>query len=708
MEKEGSQFLQDKYQDLANSKPVERAVAKAQNAGELVPDESGKIKKRDQIGAYIDRLEKVSSETWTDSKGVERSGHFGLIKNKILANFTINLKNEDGSEDTQKIDKLILGLFESEKEILRRRGLGEELENYGDHPREEDYERYKQQIYEKKAEQEKTLGNWVDYLASSEANFYPTWFKYFALRSLQKMGKRNRDTLDYSTRSDDTLHPFPDLSYEALALTLDALQRKLGPEFQSTQERLRQIKNKIKELNGRRHRGEEVDEVEIENYQQEIQALTEKQKEILTGGNLEQETGSLETALHETDFAKLYAYFQNQIEVAKRERTDATAGQWRHFPNGSDPQVLCATLAGKGTEWCTAGLDVARGQLESGEFYIYYTYDQNNQPTDPRVAIFLIKGEISEVRGVYGKDQDLELNFVDIAHEKYKEFPGSERYEKKDHDMKLLSSIEDKINNSQDLTKDDLLFLYEINSTIEGFGHYGDPRVEELRNQRNIEQDLPIIFECEADQITHNVDQINEQTRAYVGQWSMDAYRKVKQFPALDRRNLYESFPSKKIFFRELDISPDNLIKNKAQAMESLKSNDIKMRDYVESMMIEKIQFTSEVGEREFVGFSVDNLFQDGRVHTINEIYQRAQELELELCLGEDAIYTRLEYEDQSLDKYIWVAMEPITDSRGNPHIFGLRRSDGGRWLYVSWYRPGYEWNPGSEFVFRSSKVENT
>jgi len=139
----------------------------------------------------------------------------------------------------------------------------------------------------------------------------------------------------------------------------------------------------------------------------------------------------LSQAIERGDFSKLYAHFQGEVEKAKREAKEGTTGQWRYFPQGSDPQILKSTLEGKGTEWCTAGGEVAANQLKQGEFYIYYTYDQDKKPTNPRVAIYLINDEISEVRGIYGKDQDLELEFVDIAREKYKEFPGSEKYEKK-------------------------------------------------------------------------------------------------------------------------------------------------------------------------------------------------------------------------------------------------------------------------------------
>jgi hypothetical protein len=208
----GPEFLAEKY-NLHKEPEVQDSVHKLRNEGEKIPD-----KKADLVDAHFKRIDRALEN--------KRSLFTNLVRNKLADEYTINLQNPDGSENTERINQLIQGLFESEKEILRRRGMGAELEEYGHTPKLEDTEKFRQQIYEKKSEQERTLGNWVDYLGNTEANFYPTWFKYLTLRSLQKTGVRDRDADTYSKRSQNTLHPFPELSREALALTLDAFKSK--------------------------------------------------------------------------------------------------------------------------------------------------------------------------------------------------------------------------------------------------------------------------------------------------------------------------------------------------------------------------------------------------------------------------------------------------------------------------------------------------
>ena len=64
-----------------------------------------------------------------------------------------------------------------------------------------------------------------------------------------------------------------------------------------------------------------------------------------------------------------------------------------------DAQKLFQSLDGKGTGWCTAGHSTAEIQIRSGDFYVYYTYDANNEPAQPRIAIRMEgKDKIGEVR----------------------------------------------------------------------------------------------------------------------------------------------------------------------------------------------------------------------------------------------------------------------------------------------------------------------
>ncbi|MBI2052666.1 MAG: hypothetical protein HYT34_00250 [Candidatus Ryanbacteria bacterium] len=85
---------------------------------------------------------------------------------------------------------------------------------------------------------------------------------------------------------------------------------------------------------------------------------------------------------------------------------------------------------------------------------------------------------------------------------------------------------------------------------------------------------------------------------------------------------------------------------------------------------------------------------------TTIELFRRVKELG-ELCPGEVGPHLRLVLDDQRNGDYFWVAMEPIVDSHGNPHAFGVERRGGSKqWLYAFYASPERGWSLEGEVVF--------
>ncbi len=424
------EFLPKGFPNLHKEPPTDRSVRALRREGEKFPDT-----KAERIDAHFRRIDRALDR---------KPGLFmRLVKDELLGAHTLDILDASGKEDEAKVARLVQGLFESDKELLRRRGYGAELENYGDTPKPEDARKYREQLFEKRATQARGLTEWVDYLAGPDAAGYPTWFKYYVLRSLTGMGKRIRgseatDTQPavqpgYTKRSKTTIQPFPSLDRGALGQALDEIQASLARR--------------------------------------------------LAAGDSQDELTELQRLADRGDFAKLYAHLQDATERIRRERelTEGTKGVWRTFVNDPESGIdqtdeMVASLKGKGTEWCIEGREVTHNYLHgAGEFRIFYTEDAHGIPSDPRIAIRLEQGRIAEVRGVLDKDQNLEPQFVEEARRQYADLPGSERFEQKDRDMKLLTAIEEKTKREQDLSPSDLVFLYEFDRPIQGFGYSKDP-----------------------------------------------------------------------------------------------------------------------------------------------------------------------------------------------------------------------------------------
>ena len=307
-------------------------------------------------------------------------------------------------------------------------------------------------------EQMKSLDMWIDYLTSDDA-MYPMWFKHYAFRGMLKLNRFDKEKKEFGRRSKTTTEPYIELNREVLAKVYDTLVKEIGSS-------------------------EEINE--------------EVSKALENGES----------------FKKLYEYYLTNTGYVNREEN--TDGVWIKYEQGTNYKPLWESLQGKNTGWCTAGEETARTQLSNGDFYVYYTKDQNGEYKEPRLAIRMDgKYRIGEVRGV-GKNQNIEGCMTPIITKKLDEFPDKEQYLKKVHDMEYLTKIDQKVKDDLELTKEELAFLYEINAKIEGFGYERDPRIEEIKEKRN----LKIIFDCKEENIGTNIsdfDNENKKIVCYVG-----------------------------------------------------------------------------------------------------------------------------------------------------------------------------------------------
>ena len=318
-------------------------------------------------------------------------------------------------------------------------------------------------------DQKKSLDSWIEYLSSDDA-MYPMWFKNYAFQGMLKLSSFDKEKREFGKRTDKTVNPYIELNREVLALSYNALAS------------------------------------EVENKE-----LSDEQVKALENG---------------ISFKKLYTYYLTKQDYTK-DVSKSNEGIWVKYDQGSDSRKLCDTLQGKNTGWCTAGYETAKSQLEGGDFYVYYTKNNDGEYTEPRIAIRMDgHNVIGEVRGV-AEDQNLESEMIDIADKKLDEFSDKEKYMKKVHDMKLLTELEKKTNLNQELTIDDLRFLYEIDSKIEGFGWEDDPRIQEIRSKRNQKSDLSLLFNCNEKNVAINyADFFKNDIVVFCGDFDYDSFHK--------------------------------------------------------------------------------------------------------------------------------------------------------------------------------------
>ena len=493
-------------------------------------------------------------------------------------------------------------------------------------------------------DQKHSLDAWMDYLTSPDA-VYPAWFKFFVWKNITKLSQFDKERGEFKKRTDSTVAPYPDIYREPLAQIADIYEKV-------------KVDNKT------------LSEAEVK------EAFSKK-------------------------FPALYAELISKSLAASMEGREEISGEWIKYEQGrnGDAVKLFKSLEGKGTGWCTAGHSTAEAQIGSGDFYVYYTYDADKKPTQPRLAIRMNGNQtIGEVRGIL-PSQGVEPVMQEALDQKLGDFGGEAKiYRKKSNDMRMLTSLEKKREKEEPFAKEDLLFLYEVNAPIEGFGYEKDPRVEEIRKDRNAEEDMLIIFDCTKAEIAHVPNEINAHTKAYVGPLEPGVLQKLPE----NFEHVYTSFPDKKIRRENVEIGG----KDAKQLTRELEAAGINISDYAKDMLKSPDFVAGKREEITLIRLSVSDL-GFARGGTTDQIYARAQEMGLELCPPDTGPNYRLKYQDQPMNEWVYVGMKQIPDRDGDPHVFHLERSAVGLWLYDSWASPDDEWSPDVEFVFRLRKSES-
>lgn len=635
---ENPNFLKEKY-NLHNAPEVAVAAKRAETrTGKKAPNNP-----EARIQNYLDRLERLALDAQKEQSrktfgGESRPRALSLLREMVMNKYVRPNKG-----------KMAEGAARVEERAAREMGVdahygGQELEQRGEIA---------------VVDLEKSLDSWISYL--SDANEpYPVWFRYYIFRNVLDLGDYDKDKGEFTKRSQGSTRLFPDIDRGALAYVEQMIEAA-------------------------------KDQAMLDKLQKAQQAAANNdipQDQLITKEKA--------AAFAKFSFARQYAEGIKQNGEITPEMREETRGKWVKYQQGTDSTALWASLQNKGTAWCTKGFATAETQLKGGDFYVYYTLDQQNKPTIPRLAIRLEgQNKISnDVRGVLDSQQNVEGNMTEILETKLQEFgPEADRFKKKSADMKSLTVIERKSQAGQPLTKDDLIFLYEINAQIEGFGYQKDPRIEEIRKARNPKEDAPIVFECDSSEIAWKQEDINKNTKAYIGPLFSGIFQTGLE-------HIYTSFPEGKIRRYNIEIGG----KTKDQLKKELKEKDIKTSDWADDILESKdFVISKKIEKADLVRLTIEDLgFSDGA--TTDEIYKRAKDFGLELCPAEVGPHLRLQY---SGGEWMCIAMKQIADRDGFPDVFHLVRNGDGLWLNGNNAKPARRWLSRHQFVFSLRKRDS-
>ena len=408
-----------------NKDIVNSSFEKARKQNEKLP---GKNNERRNF-AYLSRLDNM----------VEKHGD--ALEQKLWAASAENLVMDyEDIPDTY---------WRQQEQILRDNGQGRELSRG-------EKETLAEDLIEKQRE---SINTWSNYLGDKDCP-YPLWFKIYAFDGVSKMGLINKETKEFEKRDKSTVASFPILNPEVLA----------------------KVYRNINEFYG----------VDKEDWLAQ-HPDDEKLVSLVKSGN----------------FPKLYAkeLFETKTIIKTPEKPEDIEGDWFTYQLGDEDELA---KAAEGTGWCIADPNVAHNYLEYGN----YGYSRNEEADEEsnskaKFIIFKLKapnspdgystngvasirldpdGKVTEVSGL-NEGQAIEDSLITTVKEKVLSLPGGKEFLQKFEDKQTLIKLDHKLQNGEDLTKEELSFLYELDRPIATLDTYNskDPRITELRKKYDLE-----------------------------------------------------------------------------------------------------------------------------------------------------------------------------------------------------------------------------
>ncbi len=186
-------------------------------------------------------------------------------------------------------------------------------------------------------------------------------------------------------------------------------------------------------------------------------------------------------------------------------------GEWLSFKKGSQPVEVFQKIRNNNV-WQLTVKDLY-DILVSHDIYIYFVNEE------PKLMVYVYDGK--RVNGVfgYGENNSIEEEYLDELKKELSKFKCNHNEIGKVNNLIKLYDIRKR---KDDLTKEDLEFLYQIKVPVKGFNNEVEDMLNELLADRDRNEDIALLLDISSDNITDDVDEIDETTECFIGNLTLD------------------------------------------------------------------------------------------------------------------------------------------------------------------------------------------
>ena len=421
--------------------------------------------------------------------------------------------------------------WKQQEQILRDNGQGRELSR-------DEKEYLTEDIINKQRE---SINAWSNYLGDKDCP-YPTWFKVYAFDGVSKMGLINKETKEFEKRDKTTVASFPNLNPEVLAKVYRNINEFYGIDRENwlaqhpDDEKLVSL---IKSGNFPKLYAKEL-------FDTKTIIKTPENPEDVEGDWFTYQLGDEDElakaaegtgwCIADPNVAHNYLSYSN---YAGNENDWEDDEDWEDDDEDEDWED---------EDWEDEEEDWKKEEDNNnwGEDENNLEEDKNNPEEDnqsnPKAKFIVFKlkapnspdgystngvasirldqdGKVTEVSGL-NEGQAIEDSLIPTVKEKVLSLPGGKEFLQKFEDKQTLIKLDHKMQNGEDLTKEELSFLYEIDRPIATLDTYNskDPRITELKEKYGIEYALEkgidvneLVPSLNPDDIAKNLDYLLEQ-----------------------------------------------------------------------------------------------------------------------------------------------------------------------------------------------------
>ena len=207
---------------------------------------------------------------------------------------------------------------------------------------------------------------------------------------------------------------------------------------------------------------------------------------------------------------EMYDYYLGKTVL--KNRNNRADGIWKKYGRGSDYKILLKDLEEKNTNWDIVYKKSAKGNLSKRDIYIYYTKDKDGVYKKPNLYII-----------TDGNDRvlDIELSLYNLNFtnpsvsvalaEKVGEFSNRGQYVDCMYGIYMTNKLVQKINNNMKLDKEDIRFLYNMDSFTWSIWKRNNSTIDNFNISRDFKSDLAYLFDCNVENIGTELEDFHKK-----------------------------------------------------------------------------------------------------------------------------------------------------------------------------------------------------